>query len=195
LSPDLPPAAREVLDYWFDPADARGAGGGRRLWFEKSGRTDAEIRERFGARVEDALAARLPDWADTPLGALALVLLLDQFTRNLNRGTAAAFAGDEQALALARRIVARGWDRELSPEQRWFAYLPYEHSEDGQDQRESLRLFGALAHEGYAEPLVWAQRHAEVVARFGRYPHRNAAMGRVSTAEELDYMAQPGAGF
>ncbi|HPE02422.1 MAG TPA: DUF924 family protein [Burkholderiaceae bacterium] len=191
----IPPPAQAVLDYWFDPADVRSAGGARRVWFEKSEQTDAEIRARFGALVEAALAGSLDDWADTAHGALALVVLLDQFPRNLHRGTAAAFAGDGRALALARRMVQRGWDRELSLEQRWFAYLPFEHSEHPEDQRESLRLFAGLAHDGLAEPLVWAERHAEVIARFGRYPHRNAVLGRTSTPAEVDYLKQPGSGF
>lgn len=187
--------AQGVLDYWFDAQDARTAGGARRLWFEKSERTDAEIRARFGALVNAALTGQLDAWAETPRGALALVVLLDQFPRNLHRGTAAAFGGDDRALALARRMVQQGWDRELSLEERWFAYLPFEHSEGAEDQRESLRLFAALARDGLPEPLIWAERHAEVIARFGRYPHRNEALGRASTAAELDYLAQPGAGF
>jgi uncharacterized protein (DUF924 family) len=195
MSRPVPPPAQAVLDHWFDPADARSAGGARRVWFEKSEQTDTEIRVRFGALVEAALAGGLEDWADTPRGALALVVLLDQFPRNLHRGTAAAFAGDGRALALARRILEQGWDRELSLEQRWFAYLPFEHSEHPEDQRESLRLFAGLAQDGLAEPLVWAERHAEVIARFGRYPHRNAVLGRTSTPAEVDYLAQPGAGF
>ena len=145
--------------------------------------------------VDAALAGQLDAWAEAPRGALALVLLLDQFPRNLHRGAAAAFAGDARALGLARRMVEQGSDRELSLEERWFTYLPFEHSERAEDQSESLRLFAALARDGLPEPLVWAERHAQVIARFGRYPHRNEALGRDSTAAELDYLAQPGAGF
>ncbi len=121
--------------------------------------------------------------------------MLDQFTRNIHRESARAFAGDARALAVARRLVAEGSDRELSPLERWFAYMPFEHSEDLGDQHESLRLFGALAEEGLAEPLVWARKHHDVVARFGRYPHRNELLGRSSTPEEIDFLRQPGSRF
>jgi uncharacterized protein (DUF924 family) len=151
---------------------------------------------RFGPTVEAALHGDLRHWADGDArGALALILLLDQFTRNIHRDSARAFAGDEAALALAKRLVADGRHLQLSPVERWFAYLPYEHSERLEDQRESLRLFGQLAQEGLGEPLVWAQKHHDVIARFGRYPHRNGLLGRESTAEEIEFLRQPGSRF
>jgi uncharacterized protein (DUF924 family) len=189
-------APGEVLDFWFGSPGSAGFGLPRELWFRKSEATDALMRDRFGACVEAALRGELDPWADGDgRDALALVLLLDQFTRNVFRDSARAFAGDEAALALARRLVADGRDRLLAPLERWFAYLPFEHSERIDDQRESLRLFGALAQEGLAEPLVWAQKHHDVIARFGRYPHRNELLGRESTAEEKEFLTGPGSRF
>jgi uncharacterized protein (DUF924 family) len=186
-------APGEILDFWFG---SPGFGQPRELWFRKSEATDALMRDRFGACVEAALQGELDSWADGDgRDALALILLLDQFTRNVFRDSARAFAGDEAALALAGRLVADGRDRRLAPLERWFAYLPFEHSERIDDQRESLRLFGALAQEGLAEPLVWAQKHYDVIARFGRYPHRNELLGRASTAEEKEFLTGPGSRF
>ena len=180
--------AQAILDFWLTEVGEDG-------WYLQDAALDARIRDRFLPLWERAHAGELAEWTLNPRATLALLVLLDQFPRNLHRGTAAAFGGDDRALALARRMVQQGWDRDLSLEERWFAYLPFEHSEGVEDQRESLRLFAALARDGLPEPLIWAERHAEVIARFGRYPHRNEALGRASTAAELDYLAQPGAGF
>jgi len=188
-------APDEVLDYWFGAPGSPERGSTRALWFTKSAQTDAEVRERFAAAVEAALAGGLREWADTPRGALALIVLLDQFTRNIHRDTPRAFAGDAQALALARQLVAAGDDRRLTPHERWFAYLPFEHSEALADQHESLRLFAALDAEAPLGALEWARKHYEVIERFGRYPHRNAILGRQSTAEEIEFLQQPGSRF
>jgi uncharacterized protein (DUF924 family) len=189
-------AADEVLDFWFGAPGSEQFGRAREFWFTKSAATDDLIRNRFGASVEAALRDELRQWSDGEArSALALILLLDQFTRNMFRDSARAFAGDGAALAVAKRLVADGRDRQLAPIERWFAYLPYEHSERIEDQRESLRLFGELAKEGLAEPLVWARRHYEVIARFGRYPHRNELLGRPSTAGEIEFLRQPGSRF
>ena len=128
---------------------------------------------------------------------LAEILLLDQFTRNIFRGQPRAFAGDARALALAQALVASGADRALTTIERWFAYLPFEHAESLPLQDKSVRLFTALAAEDerLADALDYAQRHRDVIRRFGRFPHRNAVLGRPSTADERDYLAQPGAGF
>jgi uncharacterized protein (DUF924 family) len=133
-------------------------------------------------------------WAAEPL---AEILLLDQFTRNIFRDTVRAFAGDERALALARQFVASGADLALHPLQRWFAYLPYEHAEDLAAQDEAVRLIGALAaaDPGHGQALDYALRHRDVVRRFGRFPHRNAVLGRASSAAEIAYLQQPGSGF
>jgi len=186
---------QDVLTFWFGAPPWAS----RPEWFRKSDAFDDSIRRRFGATVEAALAGSLnAAWAAQPLTE---ILLLDQFTRNIFRGHARAFAGDARALALARQLVAGGGDLALHPLQRWFAYLPFEHSEDLAVQHESVRLFGLLAGAAdaadadLASALDYAERHCEVVRRFGRFPHRNAALGRSSSADELAYLAQPGAGF
>jgi uncharacterized protein (DUF924 family) len=153
------------------------------------------VRRRFGSCVEAALAGALPaTWAGEPL---AEILLLDQFTRNIFRGTPRAFAGDARALALARTLVDSGIHLTLHPLQRWFAYLPLEHAEDAVAQDESVRLFGALAaaDPARAGALDYARRHREIVQRFGRFPHRNTILGRTSSAEETAFLQQPGSGF
>jgi uncharacterized protein (DUF924 family) len=166
------------------------------FWFTKSDVTDAMIRGRFGVTVEAALRGELARWADGEARtALALIIVLDQFTRNIFRGTARAFAGDPMALAAAKALVADGRDRQLAPVERGFAYLPFEHSENMADQHESLRLFGELVPLGQGDLLVWARKHFDVIARFGRYPHRNEALGRASTAEETEFLQQPGSRF
>jgi uncharacterized protein (DUF924 family) len=186
---------QDVIDFWFGAPGSPEFGKPRELWFRKSEETDATIRERFGADVEAALAGRRNDWARTPRETVALVLLLDQFTRNIFRDTPRAFAGDAQALRLVRGMVERGEDRTLAPIERWFIYLPFEHSESLPMQQEALRLFGQLASEGHPDALVWAQKHHDVIARFGRFPHRNQILGRVSTPEELSFLQQPGSRF
>lgn len=196
--------AEAVLAYWLGEAeredadlDARG-----RLWFGKDEAVDAHIAARFGAAVEDALAGRLDAWAGQPRGWLALLILLDQFPRNLFRGSARAFAGDSRARELALAGIDRGDDRRLAPAARLFAYLPLEHAEDATLQARAVALFERLcatapaaqrvAFEGF---LDYARRHRAVIDRFGRFPHRNAVLGRASTADEAAYLAEPGAGF
>jgi uncharacterized protein (DUF924 family) len=143
------------------------------------------------------LAGELMAWADSTHGTLALIVLLDQFTRNAFRDTARAFAGDEQALTLARQLVEQGSDKQLTPVERQFAYLPFEHAEDESSQALSVSLFTQLlAETGHAPELVdYAERHREVVRRFGRFPHRNALLGRDSTAEERRFLTQRGSRF
>jgi uncharacterized protein (DUF924 family) len=188
---------QDVLDFWFGPAPLVE----RAEWFRKDAAFDAAIRDRFGGTIEAALTGQpgrgVEAWDATPPGALARIVVLDQFTRNAFRGTARAFAGDALALAAARALVERGDDRRLAPLERVFAYLPFEHAEDAAMQARSVALFGALAREvpalaGFED---YARRHAAVIDRFGRFPHRSAMLGRASTAEEVDYLAQPGAGF
>lgn len=187
-------AAHEVLAFWFGPDFAAEQ---RDVWFRKDPAFDDEIRRRFGTRVDEALAGGLATWDATPWGALARIVLLDQFTRNSFRGSARSFAGDPLALAAAQRLVARGDDRLLSGAMRSFAYLPYEHSEDLAMQAESLRLFASLAEAAprFASGFEWAKKHEVIVARFGRFPHRNALLGRESTAQELAFLKEPGSSF
>jgi len=187
----MDPLATRILDFWFGDGTAA-----RAEWFRKDPAFDDAIRAQFGDAVEAALGGACTDWTGTAQGALALVLLLDQFTRNIHRDTPRMFAGDARALAVGDAAVAAGLDRELGAHQRWFLYLPFEHAEDPAMQERSLALFGGLAREtGLAAPLEWAEKHAAVVRRFGRYPHRNAILGRVSTAEEIAFLAEPGSRF
>ena len=192
----LDPVAQSVLDFWFGPEGSPERGRTRDVWFRKDAALDADIRGRFGAATTIALAGGYGGWCETANGALARVLLLDQFTRNIYRDTRQAFAGDARALATAEDAVARRLDHALDPFERWFLYMPFEHAEDAAAQARSLELFGALAKEtGLDAPLEWARKHAEVVARFGRYPHRNALLGRTSTPEEIAFLGQPGSRF
>jgi uncharacterized protein (DUF924 family) len=187
---------REVLDFWFHAPWAAGYGEPREAWFRKSSGFDAEIRDRF-ARLHAAAARGERDgWLRGARSALALCIVLDQFPRNMHRGTPAAFASDAKALATAREAVARGLDLELLPVQRWFVYLPFEHAEDLEAQRESVRLFATLGESPDAASVQdYARRHLDVVARFGRFPHRNAILGRDSSPEEIAFLAEPGSSF
>jgi uncharacterized protein (DUF924 family) len=193
----IPDDAQAVLDFWFEAVGSPEHGQVRAEWFRKDAAFDAQIAQRFGAQVEQALAGGLADWAVQPTGALARIVLLDQFTRNMFRDTARAFAGDALALAAARALVAEGSDAALRPEQRVFAYLPFEHDESMAMQDESVRLFTALAAEAPAlqNMLDYAHKHRAVIARFGRFVHRNELLGRVSTAEELAFLKEPGSRF
>ncbi|UDF33799.1 UNVERIFIED_ORG: DUF924 domain-containing protein [Shinella sp. XGS7] len=194
----LPDGARAVLDFWFGAPGSAEAGQYRKAWFIKDAAFDAQILGRFAPLLEAALAGGLAGWsAAGPEGALARILLLDQFTRNSYRGTARAFAGDPQALAQALSLVDSVADRQLTPLQRLFVYLPLEHAEDLALQQRCVALFETLAAEDARldGALDYARRHHAVIAQFGRFPHRNAALGRASSEAELAYLAQPGSGF
>ena len=182
----------DVLVFWFGapPHTERGE------WFRKDAAFDAAIRERFGDALARGLAGAFGEWCGEPRGALARVVLLDQFTRNAFRDTPRAFAGDARALATADDAIRRGFDASLDRYERWFLYIPYEHSEDLAMQRRALELFGALARdEGLDGPLRYAKRHAEIIERFGRFPHRNSILGRESTPEEIAFLREPGSSF
>ena len=188
----MPPLAREILDFWFGPQPHAPRG----EWFRKDAAFDATIRARFGIAIESALGGAFRDWQSDPRGGLARILLLDQFTRNAFRDTPRAFAGDAGALATAIGIVDTGQDRALDRYERAFVYLPFEHAEDLAMQERSLELFGALAQDtGDRAALEWAEKHAAIVRRFGRYPHRNAILGRASTPEEIAFLGEPGSSF
>jgi uncharacterized protein (DUF924 family) len=190
-------AAREVLDFWFGAPGSSTHGHPRAEWFRKSDAFDAEVRKRFGPLIERALRGELRAWDAGPEEALARILLLDQFTRNAFRDSPRAFAGDALALAAARAMLASAQDAALLPVQRSFVYLPFEHAEDLAAQDESVRLFTRLvdAAPALADTLAYANRHRAVIARFGRFPHRNAVLGRASTAEELAFLVEPGSRF
>lgn len=186
---------QDVLDFWFDPAHAA-------HWFAKDAAFDEQIRRRFAAAAAAAAQEHLDAWADSPADWLALLILLDQFPRNLHRGEAQAWAVDVKAQRVALSGLADGFDQALPPLQRVFAYLPLEHAENMRLQQRSVELFEALHAQApaaerprFAEFADYARRHRDVIARFGRFPHRNAVLGRDSTAAEREYLAQPGAGF
>ena len=177
--------ARDVLQFWFDElSDSQR--------FAKDEALDATLRTRFGATLQAATRGELVHWRATPEGRLAEIVVLDQFSRNIYRDTPAAFAQDPQALTLAQELVTSGQDQALDLTQRTFAYMPYMHSESLLIHAQALVLF---AQPGMATTLAFEQRHQAIIARFGRYPHRNALLGRASTADELAFLAQPGSSF
>jgi uncharacterized protein (DUF924 family) len=188
---------QDVLAFWFGAPGTAFHNKTREEWFRKDDAFDADIRRRFGTLIDDALGGRLAQWAATTDGALAQILVLDQFTRNAFRGTPRSFAGDAQALSLARTLVAEGRDRVLPGVRRSFVYLPFEHAEDLATQEQSLSLFKQLGRDEpeHASLLTWAERHHAIVARFGRFPHRNAILGRSSTPEEEAFLREPGSSF
>lgn len=184
-----------ILDYWFgdgsDPARRQ-----RELWFAGSARVNAEVRERFLADVERAEGGELDHWRQAPDACLALIVLLDQLPLMIFRGEARGYRDGDLALPVARHLVERSFDQGYTPSQRLFAYLPFEHSEDLADQERALELFGKVRHlPGMVAAYDYAIKHREVVKRFGRFPHRNDALGRPSTAEEIEFLNQPGSRF
>jgi uncharacterized protein (DUF924 family) len=189
--------AADVLAFWFGAPDSADHGRPLEKWFRKDAAFDRQIAERYGALIESALAGELEAWGQEPLSALARIIVLDQFTRNVFRDLPRAFAGDARALEAARALVASGGDETLPPVQRSFAYLPFEHAEDLEAQDEGVRLYARLAAVApdMNDALDWARRHQVVIARFGRFPHRNAMLGRPSTVEELAFLQQPGSRF
>ncbi|MBV4460787.1 DUF924 domain-containing protein [Pseudomonas sp. COR58] len=193
-----------LLDWWFGHAGSASATAAQKgaLWFGKRDSQDLEARERFGVFVDQALAGGLTGWTQCPEGWLAVVLLLDQLPRMIYRDTPQAFSGDARAQKLVAQGIAADFDRRLKPIQRVFIYLVFEHCENLAVQNEAVSRFMALTDEQpqaeravFADNLDYAERHRKVIARFGRFPHRNAVLGRESTAEELVYLSQPGAGF
>jgi uncharacterized protein (DUF924 family) len=175
----------DILHFWFTQLTPR-------QHFAKDAALDEAIRTRFGPTLEAAARCELFAWRATPEGRLAEIVVLDQFSRNVYRDTPRAFAQDALALALAQELVASGQDRSLAPAQRAFAYMPYMHSESNAIHAQSIALFSQPGLEGN---LDFAQRHQAIITRFGRYPHRNAILGRTSSAEELAFLAEPGSGF
>lgn len=191
--------AQEILDFWFGETGSDEYGTERKEWFVKSDDFDQTIRGRFGADVTAALRGQYDSWTESSVPArqtLAYIVLLDQFTRNIFRDTGDMYAGDEGALGAAQQMVAQGRDTELIPVERVFCYLPYEHSEDIAVQNESLRLFGSLVGQSAGGGFIeYAKAHHVIVERFGRFPHRNALLGRESTEAEIAFLKEPGSSF
>ena len=187
-------APQEVLDFWFGGDERRGKA--RAKWFAKDEAFDAELRSRFGELHARAAAGELESWRGACESMLALVLLLDQFSRNLYRGDPRAFAQDSHAVDCAREALARRDDLALLPVERQFLYMPFEHSEALADQDLAVEKMRSLeAFEQTRGLTRWAERHRDVIRRFGRFPHRNAILGRESTPEEVEFLKQPGSGF
>ncbi len=188
------PQPSDVLLFWFGGPGLHGKR--HKRWFEKSDAFDGEIRERFAPLYEHAAAGKLAYWKSRPADCLALILVLDQFPRNMFRGTPRAFAADPLALEAARHGVALDYDRDMLPVERLFAYLPFEHIEVLADQVKACELTQPLeAFEATADAYRYAVAHREIVERFGRFPHRNAILGRSSTPEEIEFLKQPGSAF
>lgn len=189
--------AESILQFWFGEAadDAEVIRQRSDLWWKKNTEIDEEIRRRFQATLEAEVRGELGTWSQSPHGQLARILLLDQFPRNIYRGTPNAFAYDQRARTRAHTALDQGLDRKIRPVKRLFVYMPFEHSEDTNDQAASVRLFTELVQKVPAEhgPLFknllgYALRHKEIVDRFGRFPHRNALLGRASTPEEQEFL-------
>lgn len=174
-----------VNRFWFEEIDPEG-------WFKKSEALDRIITQRFAATYEELRAGVPESRLETPDGYLAAIVVLDQFPRNMFRDEARSFETDPLALSLAKEAIARGFDAELPPTKRWFVYMPFEHSEEAPDQARCVALMTTLGNE---IALDYALRHKAVIDRFGRYPHRNAILGRSNTSEEVEFLRQPGSSF
>jgi uncharacterized protein (DUF924 family) len=195
---------RDVLDLWFGELDADGRADKEhsQRWWRKDPDFDQLIRDRFGALHAAVSAGQRDHWLESADGRLAFVIVLDQFSRNMFRGQAQTFAGDSRALEAAREGVERGADRALAHDQRMFFYMPFMHSESPADQDRCVALFTAWRdelegplREGVEGLIKYAEQHRVIVARFGRFPHRNAVLGRESTPEEAEFLTQPGSSF
>jgi uncharacterized protein (DUF924 family) len=193
-----------LLDWWFGPGEtvAEVAASQQGLWFGKQDSQDDYAREHFAPLVRQALAGELDAWTETAEGWLALILLLDQLPRMIYRDSPFAYSGDAGAQQLVARGLAAGWEQALAPLEQTFVYLVLEHHEDLASQNLAIELFGGLLEQvgeeerAYvANTFDYAERHQRVIARFGRFPHRNQALGRDSTAEEISYLKEPGSGF
>jgi uncharacterized protein (DUF924 family) len=190
--------AEDILAFWFDESQDNQAycEERRQLWFAQAPQFDQEIRDRFTNDYQLAAERQLMDWQEVPRPALALIILLDQFPRNMFRGDSRAFATDPLAREVAAVLVQRGTDRQLLPVERMFVYLPFMHSENLTRQRQSVALFRQLAQDcSYMDSQSYALRHKEIIERFGRFPHRNAILGRPSTPEEIEFLQQPASSF
>jgi len=184
-------SADKILSFWFgEPLEMR------KVWFAKDPAFDAEIRSRFLNTYEQAAADQLDAWSNSPKSCLALIIVLDQFPRNLFRGEARSFATDAKALKIAKSAIAQNFDQQVPPLQRFFFYLPLEHSENLDDQNESVRRFQAFENSPeLRQTYDYAVRHRAVIQQFGRFPHRNRMLDRSSTSAEIEFLKQPGSSF
>jgi uncharacterized protein (DUF924 family) len=185
-----------VLEFWFGNDFRHTEPQPQKKWFEKDAVFDQTVREWFLGTYEQAVAARLTDWMETAAGALALTIVLDQFPRNMFRGTAKAFASDGQALMVANHALDRDFDQDLPPVMRIFFYLPFEHSENLVNQNRCVQLLKPFSTDPQlGRYYEYALKHQAVIEQFGRFPHRNLILGRSSTPAETEFLKQPGAAF
>jgi len=188
--------AAALIDFWFGPPGSAERAAQRGIWFKTDPAFDSALRQRFLPLQQRAAAGACAHWMEEPEPCLALILLLDQLPRNLYRGKAEAFATDAMARAAAQAALSRHFDRGLPAIWRQFIYLPFEHSETLADQERSVELFAALAQDpAFAGSLDYAKRHRDIIARFGRFPHRNRTLGRVSSASEEQFLKEPNSAF
>lgn len=176
---------QDVLNFWFHEIDPA-------MWWQKSAQFDAQINQRFGDLHRQAVLSELYSWRDSAQSALAEILVLDQFSRNIYRDQPQSFAADSMALALAQAAVREGYQQQLSPTETVFLYLPYMHSESLLIHEQAVKLYTEL---GKADNLEFEHKHKAIIERFGRYPHRNKILGRASTPEEEEFLEQPGSSF
>jgi len=192
----VPSSAGGILDFWFGREDEPGYGEFRNVWFQKDEDFDREVQTRFREDHERAANGDLDEWREEARSALALVILLDQFPRNIFRGDAQTHATDAKAQEVSEHAIERALDRELPAFQRMFLYMPFMHSESIEAQRRSVELFQRLRDEpGGPDVVSYAIGHRDIVERFGRFPHRNAVLGRQTTPEEAEFLTQPGSSF
>ncbi|MBE9129339.1 MULTISPECIES: DUF924 family protein [unclassified Coleofasciculus] len=187
---------KEILEFWFGKPDDADYGKKRKQWFTKNPAFDEDVRSRFLHDYQQAAGGQLNNWKTAPHSCLALIILLDQFPRNMFRGQPQAFATDSQALETAQHTIECGFAQELLPIQRWFIYMPFEHSENLKDQHQSVKLFSTLKDDpNCSDGINYADRHLRVIERFGRFPHRNSILGRQTTPAEAEFLKQPGSSF
>jgi uncharacterized protein (DUF924 family) len=190
------PRIKEILTFWFGEEDDLNYGKPRQEWFTTNPEFDQRTRSHFLWDYELAATGHLDTWQESPRSCLALIILLDQFPRNMFRGTPQAFATDARALAVAQNAIEHKFDQNLLPVQKWFIYLPFEHSENLEHQHQSVALFQQLNDDSDSEPAIdSAIRHLEIIKKFGRFPHRNQILGRESTPAEIEFLKQPHSHF
>lgn len=183
---------RQVIDFWFGPEESPERGSDRKIWWKVDERFDADVRRVLGPLHDRAATGDLDEWIDDPIGCVALIVLLDQVSRNLFRGSPRSWTTDDKAQAAAKQAVKRGLDEKVPVYMRVFLYMPYEHSESLADQQQCIRLMRQIGNDQYDD---YARRHLDIISRFGRFPHRNAILGRESTPEERAFLKRPGSSF
>lgn len=187
---------QEILEFWFGKKGEEKYGKPRKKWFVKDKTFDEKVRSLFLEDYQTAAQRKLNHWREFPASCLALIIILDQFSRNMFRDTPQAFATDNYALEIAEEAVNKGFDRQVLPVERWFIYLPFEHSENLAAQEKAVKLFSNLADDPQSEETIkYAHSHLKIIEKFGRFPHRNKILGRESTPEELEFLQQPGSKF